>query len=126
MFQPVSPKLNVIMMEEGILRLWKIRDVFHQSIQQREGAEEYIFYEGPPTANGIPGIHHILARAYKDVFPRYKTMRGYHVIRRSGWDTQGLPVEIEVERYLGFNNKQQIEAFGIAKFNQLCRESAFA
>ncbi|HQX01516.1 MAG TPA: isoleucine--tRNA ligase, partial [Anaerolineales bacterium] len=81
--------------------------------------------EGPPTANGRPGVHHVLARAFKDMFPRYKTMRGYHVSRRGGWDTHGLPVEIEVEKQLGFNNKQQIEEYGIDKFNELCRKSVF-
>src|SRR5918996_702050 len=83
------------------------------------------FYEGPPTANGKPGVHHVLARAFKDMFPRYKIMRGYHVSRRGGWDTHGLPVEIEVEKQLGFKNKQQIEEFGIAKFNELCKKSVF-
>ncbi len=125
MFKPVSPRLNITLMEEGVLRFWKSHDVFQKSMTTREGGPEYVFYEGPPTANGKPGVHHVLARAFKDVFPRYKTMRGYHVSRRGGWDTHGLPVEIEVEKKLGFNNKQQIEAFGIAKFNELCRESAF-
>jgi isoleucyl-tRNA synthetase len=125
MFKPVSPKLNVTMMEEGVLRLWKKKDVFHQSLKLREGGPEYIFYEGPPTANGKPGVHHVLARAFKDIFPRYKTMCGYHVSRRGGWDTHGLPVEIEVEKKLGFTNKQQIEDYGIAEFNKLCKESAF-
>ncbi len=125
MFRPVSPKLNVTIMEEGVLRNWKSHDIFHRSLQQREGGREYVFFEGPPTANGRPGIHHVLARAFKDVFPRYKTMCGYHVSRRGGWDTHGLPVEIEVEKKLGFTNKQQIEDYGIEKFNALCRESAF-
>ena len=125
MFKPVSPKLNVNLMEEGVLRFWKSHDIFHKSVAQREGGAPYVFYEGPPTANGKPGIHHVLARAFKDMFPRYKTMRGYHVERRGGWDTHGLPVEIEVERKLGFTNKQQIEDYGIARFNELCRESAF-
>lgn len=125
MFKPVSPKLNVNLMEEGVLRFWKQHDIFHQSMISREGGPDYVFYEGPPTANGKPGVHHVLSRAFKDIFPRYKTMCGYHVIRRGGWDTHGLPVEIEVEKQLGFNNKQQIESFGIAKFNELCRESAF-
>jgi isoleucyl-tRNA synthetase len=125
-FRPVNPKLNVILMEEGVLRYWKSHDIFQKSILLREAGPEYVFYEGPPTANGKPGVHHVLARAFKDIFPRYKTMRGYHVSRRGGWDTHGLPVEIEVEKKLGFTNKQQIEAFGIEKFNQLCRESAFA
>ncbi|MCC6146641.1 MAG: isoleucine--tRNA ligase, partial [Anaerolineaceae bacterium] len=125
MFQPVPSKLNIVLMEEDVLRFWKEQDIFHKTMDEREGRSEYVFYEGPPTANGKPGVHHILARAFKDVFPRFKTMRGFHVNRRGGWDTHGLPVEIEVERQLGFTNKQQIEEFGIAKFNELCRESAF-
>ncbi|MCD4673056.1 MAG: isoleucine--tRNA ligase, partial [Anaerolineaceae bacterium] len=125
MFKPVSPKLNVNMMEEGVLRFWKSQDVFQKSLTTREGGPEYVFFEGPPTANGKPGVHHVLARAFKDIFPRYKTMQGYHVSRRGGWDTHGLPVEIEVEKKLGFNNKQQIEEYGIAEFNKLCKESAF-
>ncbi|MCL4560596.1 MAG: isoleucine--tRNA ligase [Chloroflexi bacterium] len=125
MFRPVSPKLNVTLMEEGVLRYWKAHDIFHKSAEQRLGGPEYVFYEGPPTANGRPGVHHVLARAFKDLFPRYKTMQGYHISRRGGWDTHGLPVEIEVEKQLGFNNKQQIEAYGIERFNELCRKSAF-
>ena len=125
MFRPVSPKLNVGLMEEGVLRFWKSHSIFKKSLQQRENDPRYIFYEGPPTANGKPGVHHVLARVFKDIFPRYKTMRGYHVGRRGGWDTHGLPVEIEVEKKLGFTNKQQIEDYGIARFNELCRESAF-
>ena len=125
MFKPVSPKLNVTLMEEGVQRFWKSHDIFHQSMRQREGGPEYVFFEGPPTANGRPGVHHVLARAFKDIFPRYKTMRGFHVSRRGGWDTHGLPVEIEVEKKLHFTNKQQIEDYGIARFNELCRESAF-
>jgi len=125
MFKPVSSKLNVNLLEEGVLRFWKSHDVFHESMRQREGGPEYVFFEGPPTANGKPGVHHVLARAFKDIFPRYKTMKGYHVSRRGGWDTHGLPVEIGVEKSLGFTNKQQIEDYGIDKFNELCRESAF-
>lgn len=125
MFKPVSPRLNVTLSEEEVLRFWKQKDIFHETMKQREGGPEYVFFEGPPTANGKPGIHHVLARAFKDIFPRYKTMRGYHVSRRGGWDTHGLPVEIEVEKKLGFTNKQQIEDYGIEKFNKLCRESAF-
>ncbi len=125
MFRPVSPRLNVTLMEEAQLRFWKSHDIFHKSMEEREGGPRYVFYEGPPTANGRPGIHHVLARAFKDVFPRYKTMRGYFVDRRGGWDTHGLPVEIEVEKKLGFNNKSQIDEYGIAEFNELCRESAF-
>jgi isoleucyl-tRNA synthetase len=125
MFKPVSPKFNVTIVEEAALRFWKSHDVFHLSMKEREGGPEYVVFEGPPTANGKPGVHHVLARAFKDIFPRYKTMRGYHVVRRGGWDTHGLPVEIEVEKKLGIKNKHEIEAYGIAKFNQLCRQSAF-
>jgi isoleucyl-tRNA synthetase len=125
MFKPVSSKLDVNEMELDVLKLWKDREVFKKSSELRAGGPEYVFYEGPPTANGIPGVHHGLARAFKDLFPRYKVMRGYNVIRRGGWDTHGLPVEIEVERKLGFTNKQQIEDYGIGKFNELCRKSAF-
>lgn len=125
MFKPVSPKLKVTMLEEDILRHWKVRHIFEKSGKLRQDGPEYVFYEGPPTANGKPGVHHALARAFKDIFPRYKVMRGHHVIRRGGWDTHGLPVEIGVERKLGFTNKSQIEAYGIAAFNDLCRKSAF-
>ena len=112
-------------MEENVLKFWKKQDIFKKTVEQRKGKPEYVFYEGPPTANGRPGVHHVLARAFKDMFPRYKIMRGYHVSRRGGWDTHGLPVEIEVEKQLGFNNKQQIEEYGIDKFNELCRKSVF-
>ncbi|NWG34197.1 MAG: isoleucine--tRNA ligase [Chloroflexi bacterium] len=125
MFKPVSPKLNVTSMEEGVLKFWKQAEIFKKTVEQRKGAPEYVFYEGPPTANGKPGVHHVLARAFKDMFPRYKIMRGYHVSRRGGWDTHGLPVEIEVEKQLGFTNKQQIEDYGIDRFNELCKKSVF-
>ncbi len=125
MFKPVSPQVNLPQMEEAVLKFWKERDIFRRSTEQREGGPEYVFYEGPPTANGKPGVHHVLARAFKDLFPRYKSMRGYHVIRRGGWDTHGLPVELEVEKKLGFISKKQIEEYGIAEFNALCRKSVF-
>jgi isoleucyl-tRNA synthetase len=125
MFKPVSSKLNVTSMEENVLKFWKQAEIFKKTVEQRKGGPEYVFYEGPPTANGKPGVHHVLARAFKDMFPRYKIMRGFHVSRRGGWDTHGLPVEIEVEKQLGFNNKQQIEAYGIDKFNELCKKSVF-
>jgi isoleucyl-tRNA synthetase len=125
MFKPVSSKLNVTSMEEKVLKFWKQAEIFKKTVEQRKGGPEYVFYEGPPTANGKPGVHHVLARAFKDMFPRYKTMCGYHVSRRGGWDTHGLPVEIEVEKQLGFTNKQQIEEYGIDKFNELCRKSVF-
>jgi isoleucyl-tRNA synthetase len=125
MFKPISPKLNLNVMEEGILRFWNANDIFKKSSDERKDRPPYVIYEGPPTANGKPGIHHVLARAFKDMFPRYKTMQGFYVDRRGGWDTHGLPVEIEVEKRLGFTNKAEIESYGIEKFNALCRESAF-
>ncbi|HUI89288.1 MAG TPA: isoleucine--tRNA ligase [Anaerolineales bacterium] len=125
MFNAVSSKLDVPAMEEGVLNFWRREEIFKKTIEQRQGGPEYVFFEGPPTANGRPGVHHVLARAFKDMFPRYKIMRGYHVSRRGGWDTHGLPVEIEVEKKHGFTNKQQIEEYGIAKFNEECRKSAF-
>lgn len=125
MFKPVSPRLNITIMEEAMLRFWRNNDVFKKSMAQRQDGPKYVFFEGPPTANGSPGVHHVLARAFKDMFPRYKAMQGYFVDRRGGWDTHGLPVEIEVEKKLGFTNKSQIDAFGIEKFNALCKESAF-
>jgi isoleucyl-tRNA synthetase len=125
MFKPVSSNPNISLMEEDMLRFWQLRRVFARSAEHRQGAPEFVFYEGPPTANGRPGVHHIPARVFKDIFPRYKLMRGYHVQRRGGWDTHGLPVEIDVERQLGFTSKSQIEAYGVAEFNALCRKSAF-
>ena len=122
-FNEVKPTVSYPEMEEKILQIWRQRNVFQRSMSEREGEPEFVFYEGPPTANGRPGIHHVLARAFKDIFPRYKTMQGYYVQRRGGWDTHGLPVEIEVEKKLGLTGKQQIEAYGIARFNALCRES---
>ena len=94
-------------------------------MRRREGAEPFVFYEGPPTANGRPGSHHVLARVFKDIFPRYQTMRGRYVERKAGWDCHGLPVEIAVEQQLGFTSKADIERYGIAEFNQKCRESVF-
>ena len=122
-FKDVKPSVSYPEMEEQILKLWRERNVFQRSMSEREGGPEYVFYEGPPTANGRPGIHHVLARAFKDIFPRYKTMQGFYVQRRGGWDTHGLPVEIEVEKRLGLSGKKQIEEFGIAEFNRLCRQS---
>ncbi len=122
-FKDVKTSVSYPELEEQVLQLWRKRNVFQRSMSERWGGPEYVFYEGPPTANGRPGIHHVLARAFKDIFPRYKTMQGYYVQRRGGWDTHGLPVEIEVEKRLGLNGKKQIEEYGIAKFNELCRES---
>jgi isoleucyl-tRNA synthetase len=125
MFAEVSTRAGFPEMEVEVLRFWKERDIFHKSLKQREGRPPFVFYEGPPTANNPPGIHHVLSRALKDLFPRYKTMRGYYVERKAGWDTHGLPVEIEVEKQLKFTGKQDIEKFGVEAFNKLCRESVF-
>jgi isoleucyl-tRNA synthetase len=118
--RPDFPRL-----EEEVLARWRERNVFHESIRRREGAPAWVFYEGPPTANGRPGAHHVLSRVFKDIFPRYKTMCGYSVERKGGWDCHGLPVEIEVEKQLGIASKEDIERYGIAEFNQRCRESVF-
>ena len=123
MFREVSSKVNFPQLEEDVLRFWQEQDVFNQSVRQREGRPHYVFYEGPPTANGSPGVHHVPARVYKDVFCRYKTMQGYHVPRKAGWDTHGLPVELEVESSLALDSKAQIEDYGVARFNERCRQS---
>jgi isoleucyl-tRNA synthetase len=124
-FRPVDTRHSFPELEERVLGRWRERDVFARSLAGREGAETWSFYEGPPTANGRPGSHHVFARAFKDVYPRYKTMRGYRVPRKAGWDCHGLPVEIEVEKELGISSKQEIEEHGIAEFNARCRESVF-
>lgn len=122
-FAPVDPKLDLVAIEETTLERWRQDDVFSRSLSQRDGAQEWVFYEGPPTANAAPGTHHIWARVFKDLYPRYWTMRGRYVARRGGWDTHGLPVEIQVEKDLGFSGKSDIEAYGIKEFNERCRES---
>jgi isoleucyl-tRNA synthetase len=109
--------------EREILGRWSKENVFQRSLDQTRGGPNWVFYEGPPTANGQPGVHHVEARAFKDVFPRFRTMRGYHVDRKAGWDCHGLPVEVAVEKELGLSGKKDIEAFGIAEFNDRCRES---
>ncbi|HEY7151067.1 MAG TPA: isoleucine--tRNA ligase [Solirubrobacterales bacterium] len=124
-FRPVDARQSFPELEERILERWRERDVFHRSLTQRADAEVWSFYEGPPTANGEPGSHHVLSRVFKDIYPRYRTMRGYRVPRKAGWDCHGLPVELEVEKELGIASKAEIEAYGIAEFNQRCRESVF-
>ncbi len=124
-YRPVDPKQSFPELEQRILERWRQRDVFHRSLAQRQDAPVWSFYEGPPTANGEPGSHHVLSRVFKDIYPRYQTMRGHRVPRKAGWDCHGLPVELEVERELGISSKAEIEAYGIAEFNQRCRESVF-
>ncbi len=123
MFTPVDPKVSFPALEERILDRWKAGDIFRRSVEERPESKLFVFYEGPPTANGRPGIHHVLARAFKDLIPRFKTMQGYRVPRKGGWDTHGLPVELEVEKELGLKSKPEIEAYGIAAFNRKCKES---
>ena len=111
--------------EEAVLAFWERNDIFTKSLDKKSPKGEFVFYEGPPTANGKPGIHHLEARAFKDAIPRYKTMQGFHVRRKGGWDTHGLPVELQVEKKLGLNSKKAIEEYGIAKFNHECKESVW-
>jgi isoleucyl-tRNA synthetase len=122
-FGPVDPGLDLPALEERVLARWRKREVVEEVARLRKGAEPWIFYEGPPTANGRPGLHHVWARAFKDLFPRFQTMRGRDVSRKGGWDCHGLPVELEVEKELGLATKADIEAYGIEAFNQRCRES---
>ena len=121
--RPISAQIDLPAMERSILDFWRTHSIFEASTQARLGAQPWTFYEGPPTANGMPGTHHIEARVFKDVFPRYQTMKGKYVTRKAGWDCHGLPVEIAVEKELGFSGKGDIEKYGIAAFNEMCRES---
>src|ERR687892_931984 len=124
-YRPVDSKQSFPELEERILERWRERDVFHRSLARRANAPVWSFYEGPPTANGRPGSHHVLSRVFKDIYPRFRTMRGYRVPRKAGWDTHGLPVELEVEKELGIASKADIEAYGVAEFNARCRQSVF-
>jgi len=124
-FEKLPPQHEAISLEEKVLRYWDRNDVFRRSIEERPEDKNFVFYEGPPTANGRPGVHHAMSRTIKDLICRYKTMRGYRVVRKAGWDTHGLPVEIEVEQQLGLDGKDQIESYGIARFNEECRKSVF-
>jgi isoleucyl-tRNA synthetase len=125
----VDSRQELPTLELEVLERWRERDVFGESLRNREGAEQWVFYEGPPTANGRPGSHHVLSRVFKDIYPRYKTMRGYRVERKGGWDCHGLPVEIAVEQKLGITSKAEIEdpekGIGIERFNKECRDSVF-
>ncbi|HCA86910.1 MAG TPA: isoleucine--tRNA ligase, partial [Streptomyces sp.] len=122
-YRQVPAQVDLPALEHAVLDFWRDNKVFARSLEQSEGRPEWVFYEGPPTANGMPGAHHIEARVFKDVFPRFRTMRGYHVARKAGWDCHGLPVELAVEKELGFTGKHDIEAYGIKEFNEKCRAS---
>jgi isoleucyl-tRNA synthetase len=124
--RPVDPRPSFPELERRVLERWRERDVFAESVRRRADSPPWGFYEGPPTANGAPGSHHVLARVFKDIFPRYKTMRGFYVERKGGWDCHGLPVELAVERELGFTSKEDIERYGIAEFNARCRETVLS
>src|SRR4030067_3550660 len=140
-FEKVEPRPDFPKIDEGIISFWRENKVFEET-QRRDsrlrgndprttskcGAgqrKDFVFYEGPPTANGKPGVHHVISRVFKDVIARYKTMKGYYAPRKAGWDTHGLPVELEIEKKLGFTSKADIENYGIDKFNALCRNSVF-
>src|SRR5918998_1715858 len=124
-FEQVRSQVKFPEIEGEILRLWEMIGAFEKSVKRRREDNPFVFYEGPPTANGRPGFHHALARAFKDLIPRYKTMRGYRVDRKGGWDCHGLPVELEVEKELGLSGKNDVERYGVEEFNQLCRESVY-
>ena len=122
-YRDVPAKIDLPAMEHDVLSFWKDNDIFHKSLARTSDGPRWVFYEGPPTANGMPGTHHVEARVFKDIFPRYRTMKGYNVPRKAGWDCHGLPVELAVEKELGFTGKQDIEKYGIAEFNARCKES---
>ncbi|MBP1654097.1 MAG: isoleucine--tRNA ligase, partial [Bacteroidetes bacterium] len=124
-FKELTERISYPSVEREILEYWKNEKVFQRSVTLRAGHPGFVFYEGPPTANGRPGIHHVMSRTLKDLVCRYKTMRGYQVERKAGWDTHGLPVEIEVEKQLGFKHKDDIVKYGVAEFNAKCRESVW-
>src|SRR4026208_1006411 len=125
MFKQISDKVSLPELEKDVLAQWKSSDLFKKSLEARKTAPYYACYEGPPTANGRPGIHHVFARTIKDLVCRYQTMRGFQVHREAGWDTHGVPGGIEVEQQPGLKHKGEIETYGVAKFNAECRKSVF-
>ena len=125
LYDKVNTDLNFVDREKEVNDFWKKEDIFQKSMKQREGAPYYTFYDGPPTANGKPHIGHVLTRVIKDMIPRYHAMKGQYVPRKAGWDTHGLPVELQVEKELGLNGKEQIEAYGMEPFIQKCKESVW-
>ena len=125
MYEKVSPELNFVQREKDVLDFWKKNHIFEKSMEHRKEGPTYTFYDGPPTANGKPHIGHVLTRVIKDMIPRYRTMKGYMVPRKAGWDTHGLPVELEIEKKLGPDGKEQIESYGLEPFIQQCKESVW-
>jgi isoleucyl-tRNA synthetase len=122
-FRPLPAQVDLPALEHEVLARWQQSKLFERSLEQTAGGPSWVFYEGPPTANGMPGVHHVEARTFKDLFPRFKTMKGHRVVRKAGWDCHGLPVEVAMEKELGLSGKQDIEAYGVAEFNARCRES---
>ena len=125
MYDPISPNVNFVEQEKQIEKFWRDQKIFEKSIEDRKNGTPYVFYDGPPTANGKPHIGHVLTRVMKDIIPRYQTMKGKHVLRKAGWDTHGLPVELEVEKLLGLDGKEQIEEYGLEPFIGHCKESVW-
>ena len=125
MYKKINPDMNFVSRENEVLEFWKEHDVFNKTLEKTKDGEEFSFYDGPPTANGKPHIGHILTRVMKDIIPRYQTMKGKHVLRKAGWDTHGLPVELEVEKKLGLDGKQDIEKYGVEPFIKQCKDSVF-
>ena len=125
MYNKVDTNLNFVQREAEVLKFWKENDIANKCITNREGCDTFTFYDGPPTANGKPHIGHVLTRVIKDMLPRYQSMKGKKVLRKAGWDTHGLPVELEVEKLLGLDGKEQIEKYGIEPFIKKCRESVW-
>ena len=122
-FKPVDPKVDFPLQEEEVLKFWQEKDIFKKSVSQREGADDFVFYDGPPFATGLPHFGHFIPSTIKDIIPRYQTMKGKKVERRFGWDCHGLPIENLIEKELGINSKHEIEELGIDKFNEACRAS---
>ena len=125
MFRKVEPGTNIPQMEEGILEFWKENNIFEKTLEKTKDGQRFVFYEGPPTANATPHPGHVLTRVMKDLIPRHRTMCGYHVPRKGGWDTHGLPVEWEIEKEVGISGKPQIEEYGVEKFIEKCKESVW-
>ena len=124
-YAELSPSRPADELEREVLEQWRRERLFEQTVRAHEGKPTFVFYDGPPTANGRPGIHHVFSRTLKDLFCRHRAAKGFYVERKAGWDTHGLPVEIEVEKQLGISGKQQIEELGVAEFNRRCRESVW-
>ena len=125
MYKKVELQNGFVGVEQDVAKMWKEKNIIKKSFAQNEGKEYFTFYDGPPTANGKPHVGHIETRVMKDIIPRYKVMKGYQVIRKAGWDTHGLPVELEIEKKLGISGKEQIEEYGVEKFVKECKESVF-